>query len=67
MDLFKLGINYLIQPKYSKFFKEVEMEQLYVNIIEMYDKGKIDVKETLADQLRAEAKKNIEINLAIVY
>ena len=58
IDFLNLGINYQIQPKYSKFFKEVEMEQLYENIIRLYEDGKLDIKNSLADHLRSEAKKH---------
>ena len=41
VNFLNLGINYHIQPKYSKIFKETEIEQLYTDLTDLNNKEEI--------------------------
>ena len=53
-----LGLNCHLQPKYDKVHKQVELEVLYQNLLQLEKKGTISVKPELADQLRSEGTKH---------
>ena len=58
MQFLNLGLNCHLQPKYDKVHKQVELEVLYQNLLQLEKKGTISVKPELADQLRSEGTKH---------
>ena len=53
-----LGLNFHLQPKYDKLLKQVELEVLYQNLVDLENKRKISIHNNLADQLRCESTKH---------
>ena len=57
-----LGLKFQLQPLYSKIEKEVEIEILYQNTLELERSNKINANNDLADHLRSESKKHRNYN-----
>lgn len=58
IDFLNLGLQYHVQPKYDKLTKQVQMEILYENLIQLEKESKISIEPTLPDQLASEANKH---------
>ena len=58
IQFLNLGLNCHLQPKYDKVHKQVELEVLYQNLLQLEKRGTILVKPELADQLRSEGTKH---------
>ena len=57
-EFLNLGLNYHLQNKYDKLTKETEMEVLYQKLLNLRDKGVIEIDPRLPDQLTSEATKH---------
>ena len=57
-EFLNLGLNFHVKNKYSKFLKKVNIEILYQDIMDLFEKNEIVIREGLANQLRAEAMKH---------
>ena len=57
-EFLNLGLNCHIQPKYDKIHKQVELETLYQNLLNLESKKKVTIKPELSDRLRSEGTKH---------
>ena len=57
-EFLNLGLNYHIQPKYSKLDKSTELEILYEDLLKLEKEQKVTIHPNLPDQLRNEATKH---------
>ena len=57
-EFLNLGLNCHIQPKYNRVNKQVNIEILYQNLLDLKSKKQIDIKPELADRLRSEGTKH---------
>ena len=57
-EFLNLGLNCHLQPKYDKIHKQVELEILYQNLVQLEARNVISLKPELTDQLRSEGTKH---------
>ena len=58
IEFLNLGLNFHIQPKYSKLHKQSECEILFQSLLNLQDRHLIEIDQRLSDQLRAESNKH---------
>ena len=59
-NLLSLGFKCHYKPKFDPITKQMELEILYSKILDMHEKGTVNIHSNLRDQLRAEATKNLD-------
>ena len=57
-NFLNLGLNCHVQPKYNRINKQVNIEILYQNLLDLKSKKQIDIKPELAERLRNEGTKH---------
>lgn len=57
-EFLNLGLNYHIQPKYSRLHKQTELETLYNSLTELQKKKQIEIKPAIVTQLASEGTKH---------
>ena len=58
VEFLNLGLNYHMQPKYSRLHKVIEIESLFNTISEMEKGGSISVNSNIVTQLTTESSKH---------
>ena len=56
-EFLALGLNFHIRPKFDRYRKKLELENLYNDILKLKNDGFVNVNPNLRDQLRAESTK----------
>ena len=57
-DFLNLGLNYHIQPRYSKLHKQTELEVLYSSLLDLEKQNKVTINPRINELLAAECTKH---------
>ena len=52
------GLNFHIEGRYDRLHKKTEIENLYQELVHLYENNKIEIHNNLADELRREGNKH---------